>query len=153
VPAPFRSCDWQPLQPTTVAREGRVVTVTFHVPVGPLVWETAFQEPHQGTPAWSAGKGFELRAGAAEIGIASVEIAGDSVKITADADLPASGLTVGYALAADPPATAGGTAPAMTQPYVGTFRWGLLRDSDPFVGYTTQRAQPNFAVAFEMPVP
>jgi hypothetical protein len=146
--------DWQPLQPTAVARDGRVVTVTFHVPVGPLAWETSFQEPHQGTPAWSAGKGFELRAGADPIGIASVEIVGDTVQLTAAADLPASGVTVGYALSADPPTTDGGTtSPAMTEPFVGTFRWGQLRDSDPFVGSTTQKAQPNFAVAFEMPVP
>jgi hypothetical protein len=144
--------DWQPLQPTNATREGRVVTVTFHVPVAPLVWETTFQAPLQGTAAWSAGKGFELRAGGAPIGIASVEIVGDTVQITADADLPASGLTVGYALSGDPPPSAGGVQPAMTQPFVGTFRWGLLRDSDPFVGYTTQKAQPNFAVAFELPV-
>jgi len=145
--------DWQPLQPTKVERDGRVVTVTFHVPVGPLVWETSLQEPHQGTPAWSAGKGFELRAAAAPIGIASVEIVGDAVEITAAVDLPPSGLTVGYAQSADPPATAGGAPPAMIQPFVGTFRWGLLRDSDPFVGYSTQQPQPNFAVAFELPVP
>jgi len=144
--------DWQPLQPTTVARAGRVVTVSFHVPVPPLAWETTFQAPLQGTPAWSAGKGFELRAGAAPVGIASVEIVGDTVQITADADLPASGLTVGYALSGDP-ANDAGTVPAMTEPFTGTFRWGLLRDSDPFVGYTTQKAQPNFAVAFELPVP
>jgi len=41
----------------------------------------------------------------------------------------------------------------MTQPFLGTFRWGQLRDSDPFVGSTTQKAQPNFSVAFELPVP
>ena len=144
--------DWQPLQPTQVAREGRVVTVTFHVPVAPLVWEASFQDPHRGTPAWSAGKGFELRAGTALVGITSVEIAGDSVRITAAEDLPASGLSVGYALSADPVGDSG-TVPAMTQPFVGTFRWGLLRDSDPFVGSSTQKAQPNFAVAFELPVP
>ena len=63
-------------------------------------------------------------------------------------------MTVGYALGADPPATDGGTtAPAMTEPFVGTFRWGLLRDSDPFVGSSTGKAQPNYAVAFELPVP
>ncbi len=148
-----RGRDWQPLQPTGVERDGRVVTVTFHVPVGPLVWEAAFSEPHQGIAAWSAGKGFELRSGAEPIGIASVEIAGDTVRITADADLPATGVTVGYALTADPPATAGGMPPAMTAPFVGTFRWGLLRDSDPFVGYSTNEPQPNYAVAFELPVP
>jgi hypothetical protein len=145
--------DWQPLQPTKVERDGRVVTVTFHVPVLPLVWETTFQAPHQATPAWSPGKGFELRSGANPLGIASVEISGATVQITAAADLPDSGVTVGYALSADPAPTAGGTAPAMTQPFLATFRWGLLRDSDPFVGYTTQKAQPNFAVAFELPVP
>jgi hypothetical protein len=145
--------DWQPLQPTKAERNGRVVSVTFHVPVAPLTWETAFTAPHQGTPAWSAGKGFELRAGAAAIGIASVEIVGDTVQITADADLPAAGLTVGYALSADAPATAGGMPPAMTQPFLATFRWGLLRDSDPFVGYSTQKPQPNYSVAFQLPVP
>jgi len=146
--------DWQPLQPTQAARNGRVVTVTFHVPVAPLVWETTFSAPHQGTPAWSAGKGFELRSGTAPVAIASVAIAGDTVQITAAEDLPASGLTVAYALGQDPPAVDGGTtAPPMTQPFLGTFRWGQLRDSDPFVGSTTQKAQPNFSVAFELPVP
>jgi hypothetical protein len=146
--------DWQPLQPTAVTRNGRVVTVTFHVPVAPLVWETTFSAPHQGTAAWSAGKGFELRSGAAPVSIAAVEIAGDTVQITAGEDLPASGLTVGYALGQDPPVADGGTtAPAMTQPFLGTFRWGQLRDSDPFVGSTTNKAQPNYSVAFELPVP
>ncbi|MEY2936993.1 MAG: hypothetical protein RL033_7742 [Pseudomonadota bacterium] len=143
--------DWQPLQPTTVERSGRVVTVSFHVPVGPLTWETTFSEPHAATPAWGAGKGFELRSGATPIGITSVEIVGDTVQITADADLPASGLTVGYALSGDP--AVGGVVPAMTQPFVATFHWGLLRDSDPFVGSSTQKPQPNYSVAFELPVP
>jgi len=30
---------------------------------------------------------------------------------------------------------------------------GWLRDSDPFSGAITRRAQPNYAVAFELPVP
>jgi hypothetical protein len=146
--------DWQPLQPTNVTRDGRVVSVSFHVPVAPLTWETTFTEPHQGTPEWSAGKGFELRTAAERLAIASVEIVGDTVQITAAADLPASGVSVGYALSADPPTVDGGTTgPAMTEPYIGTFRWGLLRDSDPFVGSTTQKVQPNYAVAFQLPVP
>jgi hypothetical protein len=41
----------------------------------------------------------------------------------------------------------------MTVPFAGTFRWGLLRDSDPFVGAVTHTAQPNYGVAFEMPAP
>lgn len=138
--------DWQPLQPTTVSRDGRVITVNFHVPVPPLAWEETFQAPHQTSlTEWSAGKGFEIRAGGASVAIASVAIAGDAVQITSAADLPATGVTVGYALTADPT--------PMATPFAGTLRWGQLRDSDPFVGSTTQKAQPNFAVAFELTVP
>jgi hypothetical protein len=32
-------------------------------------------------------------------------------------------------------------------------RWGQLKDSDPFVGDFTKLVQPNYAVAFELPVP
>jgi hypothetical protein len=138
--------DWQPLAPTTVERSGaRMVTVHFHVPVLPLVWETTFQTPHQAIPEWQAGNGFELRAATGRIAIASVAISGDGVQITTAADLPAAGLFVGYALTED--------ASAMTTPFVGTIRWGQLRDSDPFVGAATQTKQPNYAVAFELPVP
>lgn len=138
--------DWQPLAPTTVERGGaRTVVVHFHVPVPPLAWETTFQAPHAGIAEWQAGKGFELRGPSGRIAIASVDVAGDAVTITTVADLPASGVFVGYALTGDPT--------AMATPFVGTFRWGLLRDSDPFVGAGTQKAQPNYAVAFELAVP
>lgn len=138
--------DWQPLQPTGVTRDGRVIRVDFHVPVAPLVWEDTFQAPHQSAlTEWSAGKGFELRAGGTRIAISSVEISDAAVLITSATDLPATGLSVGYALTADPT--------PMSTPFAGTLRWGQLRDSDPFVGSTTQHAQPNFAVAFELPVP
>jgi hypothetical protein len=140
--------DWRPLEPTSVERAGRVVTVHFRVPVPPLVWEESFQAPQQSSSAWSAGKGFELRAGGAPITIESVVISGDSVQITAAADLPATGVLVGYALTAD-----GAAMMPMSVPFAGTRRWGQLRDSDPFVGSVTQKAQPNFAVAFELPVP
>lgn len=137
---------WRPLEPTGATRDGRVISVTFHVPVPPLIWEETFQSPHQESlTEWSAGRGFEVRAGGSPVGIASVAIEGDSVRITCDADLPATGVTVGYAVTGDPT--------PMTTPFAGTFRWGQLRDSDPFVGSTTQQAQPNFAVAFEIPVP
>lgn len=137
---------WQPLQPTSVERDGRVITVRWHVPVPPLVWEESFQLPHQTSlTEWSAGRGFEVRAGEARVGISSVEIVGDSVRITTAEDLPPQGVTVGYALTGDPT--------PMAAPFPGVVRWGLLRDSDPFVGSTTQKPQPNFAVAFELPVP
>ena len=138
--------DWQPLQPTTVERNGRVISVRFHVPVPPLAWEDSFQLPHQASlTEWSAGRGFEVRDGENRVTISSVEIVGDSVQITTASDLPAAGVTVAYAMTAD--------ATPMATPFAGVVRWGVLRDSDPFVGFTTQKAQPNFAVAFELPVP
>jgi len=139
--------DWRPLAPTTVERtDARTITVHFHVPVPPLVWETTFTPPHQLTAEWQAGNGFELRMGATRIAIASVDFAGDdAVVITTASDLPASGVLLDYALATD--------GQAMSAPFVGTLRWGLLRDSDPFVGAGTQLPQPNYAVAFELPVP
>jgi hypothetical protein len=134
---------WQPLQPIAVERSGRVITVRFHVPVPPLVWDTTLPMPHQSAfTEWAQGRGFEVRAGTARIAIASVAISGDSVQITCAADPPATGLAVGYAFTAD----------GMQRPN-GTARWGQLRDSDPFVGSLTALAQPNHSVAFEMNVP
>jgi len=44
--------------------------------------------------------------------------------------------------------------PTLRNPKFGaTPHWGLLRDSDPFVGYTTHVAQPNYCVAFDMKLP
>jgi hypothetical protein len=68
----------------------------------------------------------------------------DSVEITAAAELPASGLYVGYALSSQ--ATQMSTASRAV-------RWGQLRDSDPFVGSTTGEPNPNYGVMFEMLVP
>ncbi len=137
---------WQPLQPTTVERtSARVITVHFHVPVPPLVWETTFSPPHPSVPALVNGKGFEVRGSSGTITIASVAISGDAVAVTTATDLPASGVFVGYALTGD--------MTAMSMPYQATFRWGLLRDSDPFVGRMTNTPQPNYSVAFELPVP
>ncbi|MGK4003869.1 dockerin [Sorangium sp. So ce1036] len=130
--------DWQPLQPIRVERSGRVITVQFHVPVPPLAWDDEMPAP----TAWPNGRGFEVRQGDTKIEISSVEISGDSVKITCAGDLPASGVTVGYAI----------TSNGAPRPN-GFSTWGHLRDSDPFVGTTTRAAQPNYAVSFEMPVP
>ena len=138
-----RGRDWRPLEPTTVAVSGRVVTVTFHVPVPPLAWDTVLPAPHQSAyTEWSQGRGFELRNGNTRIQVSAVAISGDTVQITSATDLPASGVVVGYAFTADGTIRSGGTA-----------HWGLLRDSDPFVGSVTGAAQPNYAVAFELDVP
>jgi hypothetical protein len=144
---------WQPLQPTTVDRIGRVINVHYHVPVPPLVWDTMLSPPNETVAAWSAGKGFEVRSGAGPIAISQVAIVGDTVQITCATDLPATGVVVGYAM------TSGGVSFSQTRDaagtmlWAGTLRWGQLRDSDPFVGTMTRRAQPNYSVAFELQVP
>jgi hypothetical protein len=146
---------WQPLAPTSVERTStRVITVHFHVPVPPLAWDTVLPTPNASVAAWSAGKGFEVRATNAPVTISSVSIAGDAVQITCASDLPASGVVVGYAVtAANANVAAQVTDASGNLLWTGTSRWGQLRDSDPFVGTKSQRAQPNYAVAFEMAVP
>jgi hypothetical protein len=136
---------WQPLQPTAVQRDGALITVHFHVPAPPLVWETAFQAPHQSIDEWKQGRGFEVStSGRARVAIDSVAISGDAVIITCASD-PGPDARVGYAMI--------GERARMSAPFGGTFRWGLLRDSDPFEGATSRTPQPNYAVAFELPAP
>ncbi len=136
---------WVPLQPLeeTVARNGRVITVDFHVPVPPLAWDSELPEPHQmDLTEWAQGRGFEVRSGTTRLTIESVTfVDDDTVQITTTTDVPA-GATLGYAATSDSKAIAGWSP-----------RWGKLRDSDPFVGAFTQKAQPNYAVAFELTVP
>jgi lysophospholipase L1-like esterase len=132
--------DWAPLQPTAATRDGRKVIVTFHVPVPPLVWEESFSDSSR----WPTGKGFELRQINSIVPIESVEISGNTVVITAGKDLPATNLTVGYAMTANS---------AQMTTASKSFRWGKLRDSDPFVGYVTSAHLPNYAVSFDYPVP
>jgi lysophospholipase L1-like esterase len=134
--------DWQPLQPVNVTRNGRVVTVQFHVPVLPLNWDTTFDAP--AITEWKNGNGFELFTSTSNVTITSVAISGDSVQITAAADLPTSDLSVGYAL------TSQGK---QLSNHSKAVRWGQLRDSDPFMGTTTKQANPNYAVSFSLPVP
>jgi hypothetical protein len=136
--------DWRPLEPLGVTRNGRVLSVRFHVPVLPLVFDAGLPAPHQvaNLPQWAQGRGFELWQGNRRVTIQSVAISGDTVQLTSGEDLNGGGYTVGYAATDDNVPMPGGTA-----------RWGQLRDSDPFVGSSSARAQPNFAVAFELAVP
>lgn len=140
----IRGQRWQPLQPTTVERQdARTVVVNFHVPVSPLVFDETMPAPHQTVfTEWAQGRGFEVRAGAALATIQSVIIDDDAVVITLAADLPATGVSVAYAMTSDGTAMPG-----------GTFRWGQLRDSDPLVGVLTGAPHPNYAVSFELTVP
>ncbi len=137
--------DWQPLQPTKIQRDGTAITVQFHVPVGPLIWETTFDSPHQTVEEWKLGKGFEVSTSTGQrVAIASAEIASDAVVITCAVD-PGPNARVSYAM--------NGERNRRAKPFAGTTRWGLLRDSDPFKGAATDQAQPNFAVAFELSAP
>lgn len=134
--------DWQPLQPLSAARNGRAVSVRFHVPVAPLQFDAGLPLPHQvNQTEWAQGRGFEVWQGNRRVVIQSVAIAGDTVTLTCAEDI-GSGVSVGYAATSD-----GVLRPG------GTLRWGQLRDSDPFVGSSSGRAQPNYAVAFELPIP
>lgn len=136
---------WKPLAPvpSTVARAGNVITVDFEVPVPPLAWDDALPQPHTtDLVEWAQGRGFEVRMGTTRLTIESVALVdADTVSITVTGDVPA-GATLGYA------ATAGADAVVNFSP-----RKGQLKDSDPFVGDFTKMAQPNYAVAFELPVP
>jgi hypothetical protein len=134
--------DWQPLKPLSVHRSGRVVSVRFQVPVAPLEWDTTLDPP--AIAEWARGRGFELWTRSERIAIRSVEISGDAVNVTAERDLPTSGLFVGYALA--------NQGVQLSKASQGA-RWGQLRDSDPLVGETTNLNNPNYCVSFELPVP
>ncbi|HVM60673.1 MAG TPA: dockerin [Verrucomicrobiae bacterium] len=136
---------WRPLEPIGITRDHKTITVHYHVPVPPLVWDTRLESPHQSIAEWKNGKGFEVStAGNEKVTITSVAISGSNVVVTCASD-PGPFAHVGYAMISN--------TNRMTAPFPGTVRWGLLRDSDPFVGTVTRLAQPNYSVAFEMSVP
>jgi hypothetical protein len=133
--------NWQPLQPIATRRSERVIEIRFHVPVPPLAWDDELPPPHQTEfSEWSKGQGFEVRADNDPVEIESVELDGDIVRIVC-ADNLEGRVEAAYAWTSE-----GEPMPD------GTVRWGLLRDSDPFVGATTEEAQPNYSVAFEVEV-
>ncbi len=134
--------NWQPLQPTSIDRSGMVLTVHFHVPVEPMVWDDKLPMPHQTMSQWANGRGFEVGTLSSPVTITSVAIVGDTVQITCAQDLTGLYLNVGYAYTTD----------GVMMPN-GTFRWGQLRDSDAFVGSVTGTPQPNYAVSFSMVPP
>src|SRR5581483_6467030 len=95
--------DWQPLQPTSQEVSGNVVTVRFHVPVPPLVWDDTLPPPHGAMiPEWAKGRGFEVSAARARQTITSVDIVGDdTVRITCQQDMSGLEVVVGYAATAE----------------------------------------------------
>src|SRR6516162_9536325 len=121
--------NWRPLEPAVLERKGAVITIHFHVPAPPLVWDTNFAKPDQSIVGWKNGKGFEVKtSGGEKVSIVSVAISGDAVVITCAPD-PGPDARVAYAMT--------GEKERMATPFKGTHRWGLLRDSDPFVGAVT----------------
>lgn len=137
---------WRPLEPERVTRDGKKLTIKFHVPRKPLVWDDKMGAPHPSSPEWSNGKGFEVSdALGKRIGIRGATLQGtDSVILDLASD-PGSGARLSYAMVGEPTMA--------KPPYNASPHWGLLRDSDPFVGSSTHIAQPNYCVAFEMKVP
>ena len=119
-----------------------------------MLFRSTLPTPHAATgalAAWTMGRGFEVTANNARATITAVDIIGeDTVQITCQQDLTGSGVIIGYAITSD-----GTMLP--TSPFgasgTGTFRWGSLKDSDPFVGAVTSIVQPNYAVAFQIVIP
>ena len=137
----LRGRAWRPLSPLSARREGDLIRVEFEVPVPPLVWDDQLPPAPAAPREWAAGRGFELSSREAPLPIAAVEISASSVLIHAPG-APHGPLLVRYAA----------SAASSSRPR-GSYRWGQLRDSDPFVGATTRTPQPNYAVAFELEVP
>ncbi|HUA66720.1 MAG TPA: dockerin, partial [Alphaproteobacteria bacterium] len=137
--------NWRPLEPLKATRDGKTITVRYHVPVPPMVWDTNMESPHASVAEWKNGNGFEVTASdGSRVAIDSVAISGVDVIVTCASD-PGPGALVSYAMI--------GEKKRMQTPFPGSPRWGLLHDSDPFIGAVTGQAQPNYGVAFEMRLP
>ena len=79
---------WEPVRPMTVSRAGAVVTVQFHVPVAPLVFDTTL------VPA-TTNQGFEWSGGGETISSVAIT-ASDTVQVTLSAT-PSPGGRIKYA--------------------------------------------------------
>jgi hypothetical protein len=133
---------WKPLRPTNASIVGSVVTLTFDVPVAPLVFDSVETPPHQSgaLSAWANGKGFEARSSSGTpIAITSVAIANGSQVVITCASPPE---TIAYANTADVVFGPTGGFP--------DGRCGLLKDSDPFVGPVTGIEQQNWCLQFSI---
>lgn len=138
--------EWRPLEPEHATRKGAEITIRFHVPQGPLVWDATLGEPHPSSPEWSKGKGFEVTyAAGRRVEIVSASLEGRNSVVLRLAEDPGPGARLSYALVGEPT--------LRKPPFGASPHWGLLRDSDPFVGSTTHTPQPNFCVAFDLRLP
>lgn len=141
----FEGKSWEPVRPKSITRADAVITVAFHVPRPPLVFE-----PTLIARANLANEGFTYTdaAGAATPAITKVELAGpDTVKITLAAAPTGANKRLRYAMNQTPQTCIGNPSGAR----------GTLRDSDdtkPLISSNTD-APPlfNWAVNFDVAVP
>jgi hypothetical protein len=141
----FLGQTWNPLRPTTFSVVGAVVTITFNVPVGSLVFDTTFTAPHAtgAFSMWANGKGFEASDQTGNLTISSVVIQnGNQVVLTLIAP-PSTGLAIAYAYTSD----------TVCGSFTGPIRGGLLRDQAQYLTTTdlspiTGSKLPNWCVAF-----
>ncbi len=134
---------FEPLRPLTITRAANVVTVTFRVPVPPMVLDT--------TRVTDPGNyGFTYEDSAASAAITNVAVTGpDTVRITLSSAPTGNGRKLRYAINASVP----GACPGPTRGARGN-----LRDSDATLAYQTDDGgKPyelhNWAVHFELDVP
>jgi len=127
---------WEPVRPKSVTRAGAVITVKFHVPSPPLVFDTALV-------AAAPNRGFRVMVNGAQVAISSVAItAPDTVTITLPA-APAGTTRLWYAMQ-----TIDGNQ--CIGPDFGPR--GNLRDSDPTPSRLGNKLY-NWAVHFDEAVP
>jgi len=128
---------WEPLRPIATRREGAVITITFAVPVPPIVLDTTLvSDP--------GNYGFEYTDDSASPpSITRVEVTGpDTVAITLSAEPTGQNRRIRYAFTGIRGAPAGPTSGPR----------GNLRDSDDTRSRTGNRLY-NWCVHFDEPVP
>ncbi len=73
------------------------------------------------------------------------------MQITCQQDITGANLAVAYAMTTDGAQLT--KSPLSADDGTGTFRWGSLKDSDPFTGAVTGVVQANYCVAFQQTIP
>lgn len=133
---------WNPLRPTGYSVSGQQVTITFNVPVGPLVFDATISPPHQSANTqWALGQGFEAFDSGGNLTIDSATINGNTVILQLHTT-PSTGLKVSAAITPDVTGTEQGG--------LATGRRCTLRDSNPLCGYDGSNLY-NFCVQFQSP--
>lgn len=135
---------WAPFWPTSVARAGAVITVTFHVPVPPIVIDTTTV-----TGVSAATRGFEYTDDSSPPSISGVDCSAAcsgnacTCAITLDGTPTGANKKIRYAYSGTP-----GNDPGPTSGMRGN-----LRDSSTVQCVGPGTAMPNWLVHFEEAVP